>query len=102
MAGNVIFFLLGALTLTLMIVLYRVIKVIYGELTSPWRHLPGPPNSNLLFGNFEDILKDVCPFMVWRFTSDLSDRNQCFVGGGLNSMGGRSDLKDFSAYTSLR
>ena len=52
--------LLASLCLTsLTYVLYRLFMTIYGELTSPWRYLPGPKNSSLVFGNFKDILNDV-------------------------------------------
>ena len=38
---------------------YRLFKVVYKELTSPLRDLPGPKNRSLLYGNFKEIQKDV-------------------------------------------
>ncbi|KAJ6551196.1 cytochrome P450 [Mycena capillaripes] len=35
--------------------LYQVFKVVYRELTSPLRHLPGPKSSSFLYGNFREI-----------------------------------------------
>jgi len=60
MTGNVIGTLAKSLILTLgTYVLYQLSKMVYGELMSPWRDLPGPKSSSLLFGNFKDILNDV-------------------------------------------
>ncbi|KAJ7831962.1 cytochrome P450 [Mycena leptocephala] len=38
--------------------LYQVLKLIYDELTSPYRNLPGPKSTHWLFGNILDIIKD--------------------------------------------
>ncbi|KAK2467620.1 hypothetical protein APHAL10511_000475 [Amanita phalloides] len=40
--------------------LYRVTRIIYDELTSPIRHLPGPPNANTFLGNLKDLWTDTC------------------------------------------
>jgi hypothetical protein len=60
MAGLAITELLVALTAPL--VFYAVsllFKVIYQELTSPIRNLPGPKNPSLLYGNMNEIQEDV-------------------------------------------
>ena len=69
MAGTDLSLPLVSLCLTtLTYVLYQLSKMIYGELTSPWRHLPGPKNPSLVFGNFKDILNDVCAPIIHRLT----------------------------------
>ena len=35
--------------------LYKVIGLIYGELTSPLRDLPGPKSSSWIYGNFREV-----------------------------------------------
>jgi len=48
--------LAGSLTATLLAYgLYKVIKLIYGEVTSPLRDLPGPKSSSWIYGNFKEI-----------------------------------------------
>lgn len=39
--------------------LYRIIKLVYDELTSPNRLLPGPNSTHWFFGNMLEIIKDV-------------------------------------------
>lgn len=39
--------------------LYKVIRLIYGELTSPLRDLPGPKSSSWIYGNFKEIWEAV-------------------------------------------
>ncbi|KAF8177631.1 cytochrome P450 [Pholiota molesta] len=34
---------------------YKVVSLVYGELTSPLRDLPGPPNKSIIFGNFKEL-----------------------------------------------
>lgn len=48
--------LLGSLAATLVVYgLYRGLKVIYGEITSPLRDLPGPKSKSWIYGNFKEI-----------------------------------------------
>ncbi|KAF5386913.1 hypothetical protein D9615_002005 [Tricholomella constricta] len=48
--------LLGSLAATLAVYgLYRGIKLIYGEITSPLRDLPGPNSASLIYGNLGEI-----------------------------------------------
>ncbi|KAK2463019.1 hypothetical protein APHAL10511_004674 [Amanita phalloides] len=51
------FFKLSAATLAFY-GLYRVVRIIYAELTSPIRHLPGPANANLFFGHLKHLWSD--------------------------------------------
>ncbi|KAJ7778746.1 cytochrome P450 [Mycena maculata] len=37
--------------------LYKILKVVYQELNSPLRHLPGPKSSHFFYGNLKDIWK---------------------------------------------
>ena len=39
--------------------LYKVVPIIYGELTSPLRNLRGPPSKSLIYGNFKELLGGV-------------------------------------------
>ncbi|KAJ7441924.1 cytochrome P450 [Mycena galericulata] len=39
-------------------VLYQIFKVIYAELTSPFRNLPGPKSTHWFFGNLKEIGAD--------------------------------------------
>ena len=60
MAGFAITNFLVALAATLVgYGVYRLFKVVYKELTSPIRDLPGPKNRSLLHGNLREIQKDV-------------------------------------------
>jgi hypothetical protein len=53
--------LLVALTATLIVYgIYQLAKVIYKELTSPIRDLPGPQSHSLLYGNLKEVQEDVC------------------------------------------
>ncbi|KAG6807386.1 hypothetical protein H0H92_007772, partial [Tricholoma furcatifolium] len=38
--------------------LYKGLKFIYAELTSPLRYLPGPENPSWIYGNFKEIWKE--------------------------------------------
>ena len=61
MAGIVILKLLVTLVATLIAYgVYQVFRVIYAELTSPIRDLPGPKSTNLFYGNLKILQKDVC------------------------------------------
>jgi hypothetical protein len=61
MAGIVIVKLLVTLAATLIAYgVYQVSRVIYAELTSPIRDLPGPESTSLLYGNLKILQKDVC------------------------------------------
>jgi hypothetical protein len=60
MAGFAITKLLVALAATLVCYgVYRLFKVVYEELTSLIRDLPGPKNRSLLHGHMKEIQKDV-------------------------------------------
>jgi hypothetical protein len=39
--------------------LYQILKLVYKELTSPLRHLPGPKSSNLLYGKHRELWQEV-------------------------------------------
>ncbi|KAJ7908575.1 cytochrome P450 [Mycena leptocephala] len=38
--------------------LYQILKLVYKELTSPLRHLPGPKSSNLLYGKHRELWQE--------------------------------------------
>jgi hypothetical protein len=40
-------------------VLYGVVKFVYREFTSPFRHLPGPKSVHWFFGNLKQFMDDV-------------------------------------------
>ena len=52
--------LAGSLAATILAYgLYKVIKLIYGEVTSPLRDLPGPKSTSWIYGNFKEIWEAV-------------------------------------------
>jgi hypothetical protein len=44
-------------------VLYGVVKIVYREFTSPFRHLPGPKSVHWFFGNLKEFMEDVRDFL---------------------------------------
>lgn len=41
--------------------LYEVLKLVYAQLTSPIRNLPGPKSTHWFFGNFKELMDDARP-----------------------------------------
>ena len=39
--------------------IYKIFAFVYDELTSPLRHIPGPPNPSLLYGSFKQLSESV-------------------------------------------
>ena len=39
--------------------IYRILAFVYNELTSPIRHVPGPPNPSLIYGSFKKLTESV-------------------------------------------
>jgi hypothetical protein len=39
--------------------IYKISRFIYDELTSPLRHVPGPPNPSFIYGNFKQLSESV-------------------------------------------
>ena len=39
--------------------IYKILAFVYDELTSPLRHVPGPPNPSLLYGSFRQLSESV-------------------------------------------
>jgi hypothetical protein len=39
--------------------IYKTFAFIYDELTSPLRHVPGPPSPSLIYGNFKQLSESV-------------------------------------------
>jgi hypothetical protein len=60
--------------------LYRLLKLYYGEYTSPLRDLPGPKSSSLIYGNMKEI---------WAAVSDDSYPGFTFIGLSLGWMAGK-------------
>ncbi|KAJ7254987.1 cytochrome P450 [Mycena haematopus] len=38
--------------------LYRILRSLYRELTSPWRYLRGPPSTHWFYGNLKELMDD--------------------------------------------
>ena len=38
---------------------YKIFAFVYDELTSPLRHIPGPPNPSFIYGNFKKLSESV-------------------------------------------
>ena len=53
--------------------IYRILAFVYNELTSPIRHVPGPPNPSLIYGSFKKLTESVSR----KLTLSCSD---CFNG----------------------
>ena len=39
--------------------IYKILAFVYDELTSPLRHVPGPPNPSFIYGNFKQLSESV-------------------------------------------
>jgi hypothetical protein len=39
--------------------IYKISTFIYDEVTSPIRHLPGPPSASFLYGNIKELSQSV-------------------------------------------
>ena len=39
--------------------IYKIFAFIHNGLTSPLRHVPGPPSTNLIYGNFKQLSESV-------------------------------------------
>jgi hypothetical protein len=39
--------------------IYKIFTFIYDELTSPLRHVPGPPSVSWIYGNFKQLSESV-------------------------------------------
>ena len=39
--------------------IYKIFAFVYDELTSPLRHVPGPPNPSFLYGSFKQLSESV-------------------------------------------
>ena len=60
--------LLGTLSATLVAYgVYKLSSVIFAELTSPTRDLPGPKNTSLVYGNVKEALEDVWCYPCFKF-----------------------------------
>ncbi|KAJ8495118.1 hypothetical protein ONZ45_g12995 [Pleurotus djamor] len=44
---------------------YKLFKVLYGELSSPLRHLPGPPNTRFFLGNIQEVFDQYTAANEW-------------------------------------
>ena len=40
---------------------YKIATFIYDELTSPLRHVPGPPSPSFIYGSFKELAESVSP-----------------------------------------
>ncbi|KAF8190224.1 cytochrome P450 [Mycena galopus ATCC 62051] len=47
--------------------LYRILKALYKERTSPWRILRGPPSKHWFYGNFKEYIEDEDPGLERRW-----------------------------------
>jgi hypothetical protein len=58
--------------------LYEVLKLVYGELKSPIRYLPGPPSTHWFYGNLKEIFKAVIMLdLTWSLvlTSEIQENS---------------------------
>ena len=39
--------------------IYKIFAFVYDELTSPLRHVPGPPNPSFIYGSFKQLSESV-------------------------------------------
>jgi hypothetical protein len=39
--------------------IYKIYAFVYDELTSPLRHVPGPPNPSFIYGSFKQLIESV-------------------------------------------
>ena len=39
--------------------IYKIFAFVYDELTSPLRHVPGPPNPSFVYGSFKQLSESV-------------------------------------------
>jgi len=61
--------LLATLSATLIAyALYKASIVIFAELTSPTRDLPGPKSTSLFYGNLKELREDVCSYVRFLFS----------------------------------
>ena len=52
--------LVGSLASILLVYgIYKIFAFVYDELTSPLRHVPGPPNPSFIYGNFKQLSESV-------------------------------------------
>ena len=52
-------FIVALASFTLVYGIYKILDFVYDELTSPLRHVPGPPNPSLLYGSFKQLSDSV-------------------------------------------
>ena len=52
-------FIVALASLILAYGIYKILAFVNDELTSPFRHIPGPPNSSFLYGNFKELSESV-------------------------------------------
>ena len=49
--------------------IYKIFGFVYDELTSPLRHLPGPPNPSFIYGSHKQFMESVSPSPKARIVS---------------------------------
>ena len=52
--------------------IYKIFAFVYDELTSPLRHVPGPPNPSFLYGTFKQISESVSLKLIFSRGDGLS------------------------------
>ena len=52
-------FILSLASFILVYGIYKVFAFVYDELTSPLRHIPGPPNPSFLYGSVKQLSESV-------------------------------------------
>ena len=61
-------FLVSLAGILLVYGIYKIFAFVYDELTSPLRHVPGPPNPSFLYGSFKQLSESVsrkARFVSW-------------------------------------
>lgn len=69
--GGIVKFLVTLAVTFIAYGVYRLSRVIYEELTSPMRDLPGPKSTSLLAGSLKDAQQDVCSYVTARFLANV-------------------------------
>jgi hypothetical protein len=53
--------------------IYKIFAFVYDELTSPLRHVPGPPSPSFIYGSFKQLSESVSRNLIVLSRSESSD-----------------------------
>ncbi|KII91538.1 hypothetical protein PLICRDRAFT_156698 [Plicaturopsis crispa FD-325 SS-3] len=66
--------------------LYKLAELVYGNLASPLRNLPGPPSSSWIFGNFNEIAEEDPAVVHERWVQKYGQTFKYTGFGGINHL----------------